>query len=146
MFVQVSHHLWWFVGWVLPSTGYPARMTTRDVWAQGMTQVLRYDDQARTVATLDPDGVLLDTRPYTDAENAALDAQTAAQALQVEHDTTKVRVDAIIEDLKAEKDRAQVVIDKPNAQITAADTKDLARAVKRLADANIDLAKYAAGR
>ena len=45
-------------------------------------------------------------------------------------------------DLQAEKARAQVVIDKPNNTITGGDTKDVARAAKRIADATIDLAKF----
>jgi hypothetical protein len=66
-------------------------------------------------------------------------------AIQAERDRLAQRavVRQVVTDLQAEKDRAQTIIDKTNALITAGDTKDLARSVKRIADACIDLARYA---
>ena len=79
-------------------------------------------------------------RPWTEAELAAKAAQSANEALR---DTVK----AIINDLRAEKARAQTVIDTPNATINtspAPHIKDVARAAKRIADAAIDLARFVA--
>lgn len=110
-------------------------------------ETLRYDDDAQTVSTLDPDtGEVTSVRAYTEEEAAYPGGPALGVQQDVEHDATKDRVDTIIEDLKVEKDRLQVVIDKANAQIGPADTKDVARAAKRIADAAIDLAKYVDGR
>ena len=79
-------------------------------------------------------------RPWTEAELAAK-AEQAAYAAQ------RATVKAIINDLRAEKARAQTVIDTPNATINtspAPHIKDVARAAKRIADAAIDLARFVA--
>ena len=79
-------------------------------------------------------------RPWTEAELAA-NAEQAAYAAQ------RATVKAIINDLRAEKARAQTVIDTPNATINtspAPHIKDVARAAKRIADAAIDLARFVA--
>lgn len=76
-------------------------------------------------------------RPWTAEE-------LAAQAAAAQYEADRLTVKAIITDLRAEKARAQVVIDKANNAITGADTKDVARAAKRIADAAIDLARYVA--
>lgn len=68
----------------------------------------------------------------------------AARAARAARETTRVAVKAIITDLQAEKARVDAVIAKSNATITGADTKDVARAAKRIADAAIDLARYVA--
>ena len=79
-------------------------------------------------------------RPWTEAELAAKAAQSA-------YDAQRATVKAIINDLRAEKARAQTVIDTPNATINtspAPHIKDVARAAKRIADAAIDLARFVA--
>ena len=102
----------------------------------------RRDDTARTVTTYGPTGQVTSTRPYTTAENAAADAAAAAEAAREERAADRAKVKAIITALQAEKTRVQAVIDKSNAAITGADTKDVARAAKRIADAAIDLARF----
>ena len=80
------------------------------------------------------------SRPLTPEELAA-----RAAAAQYEADRLAVR--QIITDLRAEKARAQAVIDTPNATIKsnpAPYVVDVARAAKRIADAAIDLARYVA--
>lgn len=122
-------------------------MAQATFWNMATAVWERWDDVARTVSTLTAEnGDVVSVRPYTDPENVSADAKAAQPALDAEHLATKARVDTIIADLKVEKDRVQVVIDKPNAQIGPADTKDVARAAKRIADAAIDLAKYVDGR
>ena len=76
-------------------------------------------------------------RPWTAEE-------LAAQAAAAQYEAQRLTVRQIVTDLQAEKTRAQVVIDKANAAITGADTKDVARAAKRIPDATIDLARYVA--
>lgn len=79
-------------------------------------------------------------RPWTAEE-------LAAQAEQAAYDAQRLTLKAIITDLRAEKSRAQTVIDTPNATIKtnpAPYIVDVARAAKRIADAAIDLAKYVA--
>ncbi len=120
-------------------------MATTDIWNMAANAMERFDDVARTVSTLDEQGEVVDVRPYTAAENADADAKAAQPALDAEHAATKGRVQTIITDLKAEKDRLDIVINKTNAQIGPGDTKDVARAAKRIADAAIDLAKYVDG-
>ena len=110
-----------------------------------MTRAITWDDTARTVTdyTTDPPTV----RPYTAQENAAADAAAAAQAEASAYEAQRILVKAIITDLRAEKARAQVVIDATNATINnspASYIKDTARAAKRIADAAIDLARYVA--
>jgi len=68
--------------------------------------------------------------------------EIAAREARIQREATRTAVKAIITDLKAEKTRAQTVIDKTNATITGADTKEVARAAKRIADAAIDLARF----
>ena len=79
-------------------------------------------------------------RPWAEAELAAKAEQAANEAL-------RATIKAIINDLRAEKARAQTVIDTPNATINtspAPHIKDVARAAKRIADAAIDLARFVA--
>jgi len=109
----------------------------------------RFDDATRSVDTLDIDGKVLSTRPYTVEENAAADQRVAQAALDSEHAATHERVKAIITELQAEKARVQSAIDATNATINASPAgfiKDNARAAKRIADAAIDLAKFVDGR
>ena len=71
----------------------------------------------------------------------------AAKAAQAAYDAQRATVKAVINDLRAEKARAQTVIDTPNATINtspAPHIKDVARAPKRIADAAIDLARFVA--
>ena len=73
--------------------------------------------------------------------------ELAAQAEAAAYEAQRLLVKAIITDLRAEKGRAQNVIDTANATINASPAshiKDTARAAKRIADAAIDLARYVA--
>lgn len=81
-------------------------------------------------------------RPYTPEENAAADARAAQAAALAQREATRTAVRAIVDDLQAEKARAQAVLDKANGTLGPGDTKDVARAVKRIADAAIDLARF----
>jgi hypothetical protein len=102
-----------------------------------------WDDATRMFHEYDAAGVEVgEPRTYTPGENVAADVDAAEAAARAAYEAQRVIVRAIITDLQAEKDRAQVVIDKPNNQITGADTKDVARAAKRIADAAIDLARF----
>ena len=77
-------------------------------------------------------------RPWTAEE-------LAAQAAQAQYEADRLTVRQIVTDLRAEKARAQAVIDTPNATIKsnpAPYVNDVARAAKRIADAAIDLARY----
>lgn len=112
-----------------------------------MIYVIDHNDTTRTVATYDEAGAVTSTHPHTASENAAADAAEAAQAAQAAYEAQRLTVKAIIADLKAEKDRAQAVIDTPNATIRtnpAPYIVDVARAAKMIADAAIDLARYVA--
>lgn len=100
-----------------------------------------WDNESRKVRTYDEAGTLVSERDYTADENAAADAIAAEAAEQAAHEAQRVIVRAIITDLQAEKTRVDAVIAKSNAQITGGDTKDVARAAKRIADAAIDLAR-----
>ena len=73
--------------------------------------------------------------------------EIAAQEAAAAYEAQRLLVKAIIADLRAEKNRAQTVIDATNATINnspASYIKDTARAAKRIADAAIDLARYVA--
>ena len=89
------------------------------------------------------DGLPVETwtpRPWTADE-------LAAQAAAAQYEADRLTVRQIVTDLKAEKARAQAVIDTPNATIKsnpAPYVVDVARAAKRIADAAIDLARYVA--
>lgn len=99
----------------------------------------QWDDDTRTYTRFaDP----ASSRPYNAQENVAADARVASAAAQAARDETRAAVKLIITDLQAEKARCDVVIAKTNAQITGADTKDVARAGKRIADAAIELARF----
>lgn len=100
------------------------------------------DDATRTVTTYDETGTVLAVTPYTAEQSAAADQAAAEAAAQAEREAARTAIKAIINDLQTEKARAQAVIDKANNQISGADTKDVARAAKRIADAAIDLARF----
>jgi hypothetical protein len=101
-----------------------------------------WDDASRTYTEYDAQGVQVLSRPYTVEENAAADAEAAAVVAAEARAAQRALVKAIITDLQAEKARADAVIAKTNNQISGADTKDVARAAKRIADAAIDLARF----
>ena len=133
--------------WVTPpADGWTADMLAACGWLP-VVEVPRPADTETT--TSDPAPVALvagvptqqwTVRPWTAEELAAKAEQAANEALRA---TVKV----IINDLRAEKARAQTVIDTPNATINtspAPHIKDVARAAKRIADAAIDLARFVA--
>lgn len=112
-----------------------------------------WDDQTRTYTAYNADGSPVPStqqnpnpRPYTPQENTRADDEAAAQVVLTELETRRAAVRAIITELVAEKDRCNTVIAKDNSAITGGDTKDVARAAKRIADAAIDLAKLLDGR
>lgn len=98
-----------------------------------------WDDESKTYTDfrVTPAAV----RPYTAAEQLEADARAAAATARATREAARAAVKLVITDLQAEKARVQAVIDKTNATITGADTKDVARAAKRIADAAIDLAR-----
>lgn len=102
-----------------------------------------WDDTTRTFSAWNIDGTAVPgtPRPYTVEENTRADAEAAESAEQAAHEAQRIIVRAIITDLQDEKTRVDAVIAKSNAQITGGDTKDVARAAKRIADAAIDLAR-----
>lgn len=102
----------------------------------------RWDDTTRTYTAWNASGVQTSTRPYDAAENALADAAVASAAVAAARVANRAAVKLVITDLQAEKDRMDPVIAKTNAQITGADTKDVARAAKRIADAAIELARF----
>lgn len=112
-----------------------------EVYADGRLRE-RWDDATRTYTAWDANGVQTSTRPYNSAENAAADAAVAAAAIAAARATNRAAVRLIITDLQAEKDRMDPVIAKTNAQIGPADTKDVARSARRIADAAIELARF----
>lgn len=112
-----------------------------EVWVDGKLRQF-WNSTARTYTEYGESGEVLNTRQYTPEENARLDAEIALAQAKSTRAAQRALIKAIITELVAEKDRAQLVIDKANASITGADTKDVARAAKRIADAAIDLAKF----
>ena len=113
----------------------------------GDTGRVEGDDATRTATTYDATGAMTGTRPYTTEENAAADAAIAEATAQAQYEAGRLIVRQIVTDLRAEKARAQAVIDTPNATIKsnpAPYVVDVARAAKRIADAALDLARYAA--
>jgi len=114
-------------------------------YTEGVLRVW-HDDETRTVNTYDELGVLVSSDPYTPEQNATADAEAAEAAVQAALDFQRTAVKAIVTELQDEKDRCQIVIAKDNNQIDGGDTKNVARAAKRIADAAIDLAKLVDGR
>lgn len=100
-----------------------------------------WDDVTRTHTTYNEQGGVVSVEPYTPEENAAADAAAAEAAAEAAAAALRAAVKQIVTDLQAEKVRLDAVIAKSNASITGADTKDVARASKRIADAAIDLAR-----
>lgn len=100
------------------------------------------NDVTHTYTAWDDDGNVVEQRPYTEQELASLAERQAAAAALAQRESDRAAVKSIITDLQAEKARVQVVLDKTTAQLTLADTKDVARAAKRIADAAIDLSRF----
>ena len=102
-----------------------------------------HDDVSRKVHTYAIDGTELGLpRDYTLEENEEADRAAALATVGAEREATRAAVQLIITDLKLEKDRMDPVLAKTPAQITGGDTKDVARAAKRIADAAIELARF----
>lgn len=96
------------------------------------------DDNTRQYFLFDENGAVISSRPYTDAENAEVDAELAGLVPnQTEVDRQALR--DLITAFQAEKDRAQTVLDNPAA---TAIEKDLARGVRRTADGAITLTRF----
>lgn len=107
------------------------------------------DDVTRQVTYWDDFGLLITStpeapnpRPYTPDEIALIAASNDANLAREARRQQRTLVSAMIADLQLEKDRVQPIIDKLNADLTLSDIKAVARAVKRIADADIDLAKF----
>jgi hypothetical protein len=116
-------------------------MSYREVDSEGVLRIWS-DDVERLYHTYDEAGVeILPPRAFTPEENLVADANQAREAAESAYKVRKAAVKLIVTDLVAEKNRVQLVIDKANASITGGDTKDVARAAKRIADAAIDLAR-----
>ena len=92
----------------------------------------QWDDTLRIYTERDEHGVVTTTRPYTPEENAETDAEGARS-------TDRVAVRAIVAEIKLEQDRAQTVIDSPEA---SKEDKVNARAIKKMGSAVISLAKF----
>ena len=139
--------LWWDgTRWHDWRTATPASNPADYGWLP-VTETPRPDDTATTTwDRADPD--LVDGIPtigWVERDKTA--EELAAQADAAAYEAQRILVKAIITDLRAEKARAQVVLDATNATINnspAPYIKDTARAAKRIADAAIDLARYVA--
>jgi methionine synthase II (cobalamin-independent) len=89
----------------------------------------RFDDATRTVDTLDIDGNVLSTRPYSDEENAAADAAAVAQGEAANDTEIGTKIETV--DMPA----MQAILDQTNADLRAdpsQELKDIAKAVRRL--------------
>jgi len=95
--------------------------------------VARYDETVKpyTLTTWDDHGVEV-VREYTPEETARADARIA-------HEADRAVIKQIVTDLLAEKERADEVINSVGA---TREDKQVARAVKRIADTAIDLARF----
>lgn len=85
-----------------------------------------------------PDGTT-QTREFDADELLLVDEILAAEQARLAREANRNAVKLIVDDLRLEKDRAQTVIDNVNSTPRE---KDLARSVKRIADATIELAKF----
>lgn len=110
--------------------------TATTTWASALVEEVRGEDENG-----EPCWVMVEKwteRPWTADEIAARQAAADWAAAR-----TAVRT--IITDLQAEKTRVEPVLAKTPAQITGGDTKDVARAARRIADAVIDLTRFVGG-
>lgn len=105
-----------------------------------VTQQVTYWDDFGLLITSTPEAP--NPRPYTPDEIALIAASNDANLAREARRQQRTLVSAMIADLQLEKDRVQPIIDKLNADLTLSDIKAVARAVKRIADADIDLAKF----
>lgn len=115
---------------------YDHRGVLRRAWDEGDLTRIEYDES----------GAVVSTRTFETVEALWAEFQVEQAAVATELATRRAAVKLVITDLQAEKTRCQTVIDKTNANITAGDTKDVARAAKRIADAAIDIARLLDGR
>lgn len=83
-----------------------------------------------------------ETRPFTEAEIALIPELEAQNEVETSRETARLAIKAIITDLQVEKTRVEAVIAKTNSTVTGGDTKDVARAARRIADATIELARF----
>lgn len=93
-----------------------------------VTLTVEYHDDTRTVVTRE--GMVETTsRPYTAEENAAADLRNARISNEA-----SLRVDALsqLSVMMTSIGSLQTVFDKPNAELTVADTKTIARELRRV--------------
>lgn len=116
---------------------------------RGWIEVVEVAQPADTdTGTYDSSVVLVDGLPVRAwTWRAWSEEELAAQAAQAEYEALRATIRQIITDLRAEKARAQTVIDATNLDINkspASYIKDTARAARRIADAAIDLTRLVA--
>lgn len=95
-----------------------------------ISETREYDDDLRLVTIRDSTGIVIQQRPYTVEENSTADAK---QTLVTNETTLTVDAKTTIVTLQQSTIALQAIIDKTNANIGPADTKDLAREVKTIA-------------
>lgn len=105
----------------------------------------RWTDETRTYERLDPDGTVVETRPYTPEENAEADVRDEHVGREATASELRTEAADSITTLLASIDTLQAIVDKPNNQITAADTKSVARESRRVARQLIAVTRLVVG-
>ena len=95
-----------------------------------VTEIREYDPDLRTVTARDMTGKVLSQRPYTVDENAEADLK---KTLGTNETTLNTDAKTTIVTLQQSVIALQLIVDKTNANIGPADTKDLARELKTIA-------------
>lgn len=105
----------------------------------------RWDDVTRTHVRLDPEGTVVEERPYTAEENAEADVRELAETRESNASTLRQEARESLAILLASIDTLQAVTDKANNQIGPADTKAVARESRRVARQLIAITRLVIG-
>lgn len=103
-----------------------------------ISETHEYDPDAQLVTIRDPSGMVIQQRPYTPEEVAAIDAH---RALVTNKTTLRENALAAIPALTTSIETLKAIADKTNANIGPADTKTLAKEIRQLARQQLRLTR-----
>lgn len=97
----------------------------------GVTE--RWDDEARVFTRTDPDGVMLESRPFHEGEIPLEDTRAAAKVKAQNEATLREQARVSIDTLLASIEALKTIYSKANSEIGPNDTKNVARETRRVA-------------
>lgn len=93
----------------------------------------RWDDEERVYTLTDPDGVVLESRPFYEGEIPLAEARAASEIKVQNEAVLREQAKASVDALLASIESLKTIYNKANSEIGPRDTKDVARETRRVA-------------